>query len=38
MTSISTQEIPFDELGHDALIDLLRELENGAVRKLDHFR
>ena len=37
MTSIGTQELPIEELELGVLIDLLQELQTGAVRKPDHF-
>ncbi|CAF1174445.1 unnamed protein product [Rotaria sp. Silwood1] len=37
MTSIGTQELPFEELEFGILIDLLQELQSGLIRKPDHF-
>ncbi|CAF0731892.1 unnamed protein product [Rotaria sordida] len=37
MASIGTQELPFEELEYGILVDLLQELQNGLVRKPDHF-
>jgi hypothetical protein len=37
MTSIGTQELPLEELEYGVLIDLLQELQNGVIRKPDHF-
>ncbi|CAF1008994.1 unnamed protein product [Adineta steineri] len=37
MTSIGTQELPLEELEYGVLIDLLHELQNGVIRKPDHF-
>jgi hypothetical protein len=37
MTSIGTQELPFEELEYGILLDLLQELQIGVIRKPDHF-
>lgn len=37
MTSIGTQELPFEELEYGLLIDLLQEIQDGVIRKPDHF-
>lgn len=37
MTSIGTQELPIEELQYDVLLDILQELQNGVIRKPDHF-
>jgi hypothetical protein len=37
MTSIGVQELPYEEIDDDFLTDLLQELENGVIRKPDHF-
>ncbi|CAF1341783.1 unnamed protein product [Rotaria sp. Silwood1] len=34
---LGTQEIPNEELSYNYLIDLLEKLENGVIRKPDHF-
>jgi len=37
MTSIGTQELPFEQLEYGILLDLLQELQTGVIRKPDHF-
>jgi hypothetical protein len=37
MVSIGTLELPFEELDYGVLFDLLQELQNGVIRKPDHF-
>ena len=37
MTSIGVQELPYEEIQYGFLIDLLQELQNGVIRKPDHF-
>jgi hypothetical protein len=37
MSTIVSQELPYEELEYGFLIDLLQELQNGVIRKPDHF-
>lgn len=37
MTSIGTQELPIEELDYQTLLNLLDELQSGAIRKPDYF-
>jgi hypothetical protein len=37
MISNATQELTFEELEYDVLLELLQELQNGVIRKPDHF-
>ncbi|CAF1579872.1 unnamed protein product, partial [Didymodactylos carnosus] len=37
MVSIGGNELPFEELHYETLIELLQELDSGSVRKPDNF-
>ncbi|CAF0832141.1 unnamed protein product [Adineta ricciae] len=37
MTTIGIQELPLEELNYNTLLEILQEIQTGAIRKPDHF-